>query len=94
MKCVSIVEMKVHFSDWVRVAEGGKTVVVTRHNRPVAALVSVRDLELLERLHAAGPDLGLAGLAGPGGAWEGSEELVSAVAAVRRGPSRPLPDLE
>lgn len=94
MKYVSIVQMKVHFSDWIRMAEGGKTVVVTRHSRPVAALVSVRDLELLERFHAAGPDLGLAGLAKPGGAWEDAEDLVAAVEAVRRGPSRPIPDLE
>lgn len=62
--------------------------MITRHGKPVAALVSAERLGQLERLSAAGPEAGLAGLAG---GWEGSEELVEALAASRRSRRRPMP---
>jgi prevent-host-death family protein len=83
-KRVSVAEVKSHFSDWVRAAEAGDAVVITRHGKPVVALVPAAELELLARLRAAGPEQGLAGLAG---GWEGSEELVERLAEIRR--SRP-----
>jgi hypothetical protein len=48
-------------------------VLITRHGKPVAAPVRTKDLENLERLKKAGPEGGLASLAG---GWEESEELV------------------
>lgn len=44
-----------------RVAYSGERVVLTRHGRPVAALVSAEDLELLDRLAEQRFDLTSAG---------------------------------
>jgi prevent-host-death family protein len=72
-KNVPIAEAKSTLSECIREVEGGKTVLITRHGKPVAALVLPKDLENLERLRKAGPEGGLASLAG---GWEGSDELV------------------
>jgi len=71
-RSVSLAEAKAKLSECVREAERGDSIVITRHGKPVAALVRSEELERLERLRAAGPAGGLAGLAG---GWEGSEEL-------------------
>ena len=71
-KQISLAEAKATLSECIRQVETGKTVLITRHGRPVAALVGAKDLENFERLRKAGPDGGLASLAG---GWEGSEEL-------------------
>ena len=70
---VSLADAKARLSECVRDAERGDSIVITRHGKPVVALVRADELRLLERLRAAGPDGGLAGLAG---GWEGSEKLV------------------
>ncbi|HEY2289998.1 MAG TPA: type II toxin-antitoxin system prevent-host-death family antitoxin [Thermoanaerobaculia bacterium] len=80
-KNVSVAEIKAHFADWVRAAEAGESVVITRHGKPVVALVPAGELEQLRRLKAAGPEKGLISLAG---GWEGSDELVERVAEIRR----------
>jgi prevent-host-death family protein len=89
-KSVSVAEVKAHFADWVRAAEAGESVVITRHGRPVVALVPADELEQLQRLRAAGPAKGLASLAG---GWEGSEELAERVAEIRRSGPRDFSDL-
>jgi prevent-host-death family protein len=44
-------DAKTHLSDYLnRVAYGGERIVVERHSKPVAALVSVEDLQKLEEL--------------------------------------------
>ena len=43
----------------------------------------------LDRLRAAGPEAGLAGLAG---GWKGSHELVKTVLQTRRSRARQVPD--
>jgi hypothetical protein len=65
--------------------------VITRHGKPVAALVRAEDAERLERLRAAGPEGGLASLAG---GWEGSEDLAATISEVRRRGRRAPPALE
>ena len=72
-RIMSIAEAKAHLSVCIREAEQGESIVITRHGKPVAALVAVSHLEQLERLRRAGPQGGLASLAG---GWDGSEELV------------------
>ena len=52
------------------------SVLVTRHGKPVVALVPAADVAQLARLRAAGPEKGLASLAG---GWEGSEELAELI---------------
>lgn len=85
---VTAARAKAEFAECVRKAEAGDSVVITRHGKAVAALVSAERLRQLERLNAAGPEAGLAGLAG---GWEGSEDLVDAVASSRRSRPRPTP---
>ncbi|MBZ5637790.1 MAG: type II toxin-antitoxin system Phd/YefM family antitoxin [Acidobacteriia bacterium] len=59
---------------------------ITRHGEPVAAVVAAEDLERLERLRVAGPEGGLASIAG---GWKGSEELVETIREIKR--TRPRP---
>ena len=78
---ISVAEAKAHFADCVRKAETGEPVLITRHGKPVVALVPANDLETLRRLRAAGPEGGLASLAG---GWKGSEDLVEILGSLRR----------
>jgi prevent-host-death family protein len=81
----SVAEAKAHFSSCVRSAEGGDPVVITRHGRRVAAIGPAEDLERLDRLRAAGPEGGLASVAG---GWANSDELARELDRLRR-TSRP-----
>ncbi|HVT61684.1 MAG TPA: type II toxin-antitoxin system Phd/YefM family antitoxin [Thermoanaerobaculia bacterium] len=89
-RSASIAEVKAHFADWVRAAESGDDIVITRHGKPVVALVPAAEMEQLARLKAAGPEKGLAGLAG---GWEGSEEMIERTSATRRTQPRNTPKL-
>ena len=90
-KSVSVAEAKATFSECIRKVESGSALLITRHGRPVAALVSPSDLEHLERLRKAGPESGLASIAG---GWENSEELVTILNGSSRRGQRHVPDLE
>lgn len=87
-KKISISRAKANFSAAIREAERGETLVITRHGKPVAALVDADDVERLERLRSAGPAGGLASVAG---GWEGSDELVGLVRESRRQGIRDVP---
>lgn len=84
-KNVSIAEAKAHLSVCVRQAEQGESILITRHGKAVAALVAATQLAQLERLRRAGPQRGLASLAG---GWDGSEELVHRIAESARSQPR------
>jgi prevent-host-death family protein len=85
-RTLSVAEAKAALSDAIREVEAGGTVMITRHGKPVAALVRVEDVERLELLRAVGPEGGLASIAG---GWEGSDQLVQSIAsAARRGRRR------
>jgi prevent-host-death family protein len=71
-KSVSIAGAKATLSECIRNVEAGSPMLITRHGKPVAALVRASDFDHLERLRKAGPEGGLASLAG---GWEGSDEL-------------------
>jgi prevent-host-death family protein len=87
-KALSVAEAKASLSDAIREVEGGSTVIITRHGKPVAALVKPEDADKLEVLRAAGPQQGLVSVAG---GWPGSEGLVANIAmAARRGKRRPV----
>jgi prevent-host-death family protein len=85
---VSAAQAKAEFAECVRKAEAGEAVVITRHGKAVAALVPAEQLRQIERLSAAGPEGGLAGLAG---GWAGSQDLVEALDGSRRSRPRPVP---
>ena len=91
MKTMAVGEAKAHFSACVRHAEAGESVLILRHGRAAAALIPPADLERLQRMRAAGPDAGLAGLAG---GWRGSEELADALDEHTRSAPRGPADLE
>ncbi len=78
---VSLAEAKAKLSECVREAERGATIVITRHGKPVAALARAEEIERLDRLRAAGPEGGLASVAG---GWKGSEELAEWLASRSR----------
>ena len=88
---VPIAKAKAMLAKWVRAAEEGEPVIITRHGKPVAALVRVEDVERLERLRAAGPAGGLASLAG---GWEDSDELVRWIEAAGRNGQRAVEPLD
>jgi prevent-host-death family protein len=77
----SVAEIKATLSERIREAEHGSTVLITRRGRPVAALVSADELARLRRLQSAGPEGGLASLAG---GWKGSEALADAIDGSQR----------
>jgi len=86
-RALAVAEAKAVFADCLRHAERGEPVVVTRHGKAVAAIVSVDDYRALARLKSAGPQGGLASLAG---GWTGSDALVTATLSTRRsGPRKP-----
>ena len=90
-KSISVAKAKATFSDCIRQVEVGSPVLITRHGKPVAALVRAGDLEHLERLRKAGPESGLAGIAG---GWENSEELATILDASPRHGQRDTADYE
>ena len=87
---IPIAEAKAKLSECIRRAEGGEVLLLTRHGRAAVALISANDAEQVERLRAAGPEKGLAGLAG---GWAGSDELVDLIGEPRRSKPRTTPRL-
>lgn len=54
MGTVSVSKLKDELSEYLnRAAYGGERIIVTSHDRPKAAVISVSDLELLEELEDA-----------------------------------------
>lgn len=87
----SVTEIKARFSEYIRAAQRGEPVVITRHGKAVAALVGCEELETLQRLQSAGPEGGLASVAG---GWEDSDELVAILETSPRVGSRSGPSLD
>ena len=88
---ISVAEAKATFSECIRKVEAGSAVLITRHGKLVAALVDPNELEHLERLRKAGPESGLAGIAG---GWENSEELTAILDGSPRWGQRNIPGFE
>ena len=81
---VSAVQAKTQLADCLRKAEAGEPVIITRHGKPVAALVAV-DRVAFARPGDTPAGAGLAALAG---GWKGSDGFVKALSKVRRTPPR------
>ncbi|MFD4375752.1 type II toxin-antitoxin system Phd/YefM family antitoxin [Streptomyces sp. NPDC058486] len=55
---IPVTQARAELADLInRVVYGGERVVVTRHGKPLVALVSAADLERLEKLEAEEPDV-------------------------------------
>jgi prevent-host-death family protein len=91
-KNVSIAEAKAHFSECVKEAEAGDSIVITRRGKPIAAIVRAEDVLQLARLRAAGPARGLGHVAGKFDDAQAFVEEVERIARSRRGRRR-VPDL-
>src|SRR5262245_899102 len=92
-KAMTIAEAKAHFSECVKSAEGGETVLITRYGRPAAAVVPAKYLAELEMEGRKGPaQRGLAALIGR---FPDGEELAAEVERTvrRRGAPRKSPKL-
>ena len=87
----SVSEVKAKLSEYIRDAQRGDPVVITRHGQAIAALVGSEELETLERLRSAGPQGGLASVAG---GWEDSDDLVRILETSSRVASRTAPSLD
>ena len=71
---VSIAEIKSRLSDYIaRSVHRHERIIITRRNRPVAALVSIDDLRKLEQSEER------QGLAGVIGKWKGFEEITESL---------------
>ena len=88
MATVTAAEAKAHLAEYLRAAESGAQVVITRYGKPVAALVGASELEQLARLRAASPSSGLASLIGR---WQDGDELADQLDDIvaNRSASRP-----
>ncbi|MFD8465988.1 type II toxin-antitoxin system Phd/YefM family antitoxin [Streptomyces cyaneofuscatus] len=70
---IPVTQARAELADLInRVVYGGERVVVTRHGKPLVALVSAADLERLE---------GIDGLDGEGAA--GEDQVISSVSSIR-----------
>ncbi|TWV46064.1 type II toxin-antitoxin system Phd/YefM family antitoxin [Streptomyces misionensis] len=76
---IPVTQARAELADLInRVVYGGERVVVTRHGKPLVALVSAADLERLDALEAL-----------DGAAEPGEEQVTSTVSRVRDVPSAP-----
>ena len=74
MQKVSVAEAKSHISEFIaKSAYNNERFVITRRNKPVAALVSLDDLRIIEQYEER------KGLADVIGKWEGFDEVVNAL---------------
>ena len=62
---VNLAKAKSSFSEYAsRAAYTDEHIVITKRGKPFVALISVKDLEFLERIKAGSPEDGLLGAAG------------------------------
>lgn len=79
MPKVSVAEIKSHLSEFIaRSAHGHERFIITRRNRPVAALVSLDDIATIEQHEER------QGLAAIAGSWPGFDELSEALGEVTK----------
>ncbi len=88
---VTAAEAKAKFAECLRSAEKGDSVVITRHGKDVAVLISPERHLQVQRIEASRKPGGLAALAG---GWEGSDELYRIVKRIRRTGPRAAPKFE
>ncbi len=88
---MSVAEAKARFSECVEHAEDGDPVVITRHGKSVAAMISVEDLKHVQKIRTAGAEQGLANIAG---GWKNSDELVKILENSKRSKQRFVPELD
>jgi prevent-host-death family protein len=91
-RTLSVAAAKAHFSECLKEVEDGEPVIITRHGKPIVALVPAEDLERLRRLRATGPAGGLASVAGKFSDTPDFANVLDEI--VRAHGSRVAPDLD
>ncbi|MFE7033545.1 type II toxin-antitoxin system Phd/YefM family antitoxin [Streptomyces sp. NPDC057621] len=89
---IPVTQARAELADLInRVVYGAERVVVTRHGKPLVALVSAADLERLEKLDAVGDERVIRSVSGvhgsaPASASASGERQRFGIAAEHRGP--------
>ena len=79
-KIVGVAEVKRHFSEAIgKVSHKGEHFIIERKGKPVAALVSVSDLESIEK---AGAKAKKGGLLAAIGAWDDFEDIEEVIEGI------------
>ena len=79
MPTVSVANAKSHLSELIaKSSHGHQRFVITRRNKPVAALVSLEDLRIVEQHEER------QGLAAVAGKWEGFEEVTDGIGDIKK----------
>lgn len=74
MPTISVAEAKSHLSELIaKSAHGYERFIITRRNRPVAAIVSIEDLKIIEQHQER------QGLAAVAGSWSDFTEIANAL---------------
>ena len=74
MPTVSVANAKSHLSELIaKSSYGHERFIITRRNKPVAALVSLKDLQIIEQ------HIERQGLAVIAGKWEGFDEVADSI---------------
>ncbi len=84
-KVVGVAEVKRHFSEVIgKVSHKGEHFIIERKGKPVAALVSVNDLESVEKTGAKAKKGGLLAAIGAWEDFEGIEEVIEDIYEKRK----------
>ncbi len=89
-KVIGVAEVKEHLSEVIEeVSHGVEQFIIARKGRPMAAIVSLKDLESLESIEKGEKPAEKKGLLAAVGAWddfEGIEEVIEHIYEKRRRP--------
>ena len=79
MKSIAIGEMKSHLSEYIaRSSYNHDRFVITKRNKPIAALVNIDDLQIIEQYSER------AGLAAVLGKWKNFNEVEDAIGSIKK----------
>ena len=82
---VNLAKAKSSFSEYAsRAAYANEHIIITKRGKPFVALISVKDLEFLEKIKAGPPEDGLLGAVGMAPELEELAEIV--MEGIREGP--------
>lgn len=84
-KVIGVAEVKEHLSEVIEeVSRGGEQFIIARKGRPMAAIVSLKDLESIEKGEKPGEKKGLLAAIGAWDDFEGIDEIIEHIYDKRR----------
>ena len=86
-KVIGVAKVKEHLSEMIEeVSRGGEQLIIARKGRPMAAIVSLKDLESIEKGEKLEEKKGLLAAVGAWDDFEGIEEVIEHIYKERRRP--------